>query len=408
MKKNFSELSYYLTKEIDKTVKKNMGIFFTPIKTIKKTYEVLNSKIKNIKTILEPSCGSCEYIKYFIENYNHKDVHITGIELNKAIYNEIIKKKFHNTNIINANFIEWETDKKYDLIIGNPPYFVMKKKEINKKYYTMFDGRPNIFMLFIIKSLKLLNENGYLSFILPKNFMNSLYYDKLRRYIYDNYKIYDIIDCSDDKYIETQQDTIIFIIQKIKKKSKKNNNKFIVNNKNKYTIFNTKENIVKINKLYYNATNLNDLGFNVKVGNIVWNQCKDILTNNSIDTRLIYNSDIVNNKLSIKKYKNKDKKNYINKEGKTGILLVLNRGYGTGKYSFDYCLIDTKEPYLIENHLICIESKTDIDNNILKEKYTKIINSWNNKKTKEFIKLYFSNNAINTTELQYILPIYIT
>ena len=272
----------------------------------------------------------------------------------------------------------------------------------------MFDGRPNIFMLFIIKSLKLLNENGYLSFILPKNFMNSLYYDKLRRYIYDNYKIYDIIDCSDDKYIETQQDTIIFIIQKIKKKSKKNNNKFIVNNKNKYTIFNTKENIVKINKLYYNATNLNDLGFNVKVGNIVWNQCKDILTNNSIDTRLIYNSDIVNNKLSIKKYKNKDKKNYINKEGKTGILLVLNRGYGTGKYSFDYCLIDTKEPYLIENHLICIESKTDIDNNILKEKYTKIINSWNNKKTKEFIKLYFSNNAINTTELQYILPIYIT
>ena len=38
--------------------------------------------------------------------------------------------------------------------------------------------------------------------------------------------------------------------------------------------------------------------------------------------------------------------------------------------------------------------------------YNNIIKSLQNEKTIEFIKLYFGNNAINTTELCEILPIY--
>ena len=51
-----------------------------------------------------------------------------------------------------------------------------------------------------------------------------------------------------------------------------------------------------------------DLNFNVNVGNIVWNQCKKDLTDNNNKTLLIYSSDIKNNKLSIKKYSNNEKK----------------------------------------------------------------------------------------------------
>ena len=34
---------------------------------------------------------------------------------------------------------------KFDLIIGNPPYFVMKKTDVDESYHNYFDGRPNIF-----------------------------------------------------------------------------------------------------------------------------------------------------------------------------------------------------------------------------------------------------------------------
>ena len=48
--------------------------------------------------------------------------------------------------------------------------------------------------------------------------------------------------------------------------------------------------------------------FEVKVGNVVWNQVKDNLSDDNTKTRLVYSSDIVENELSIKKYKNPEKK----------------------------------------------------------------------------------------------------
>ena len=85
----------------------------------------------------------------------------------------------------------------------------------------------------------------------------------------------------------------------------------------------------------------------------------------------------------------------------------MNRGYGVGKYDFNYCIIDIDHDYLIENHLICIEYiGSKISDHELKEKYNKLIASFENEKTKKFISLYFGNSAINTVELKSVLPIY--
>ena len=51
------------------------------------------------------------------------------------------------------------------------------------------------------------------------------------------------------------------------------------------------------------------------------------------------------------------------------------------------------------------ESK-NIEKTELIKMYEKVIKSLKDERTQEFIKLYFGNNAINTTELNYILPIY--
>ena len=87
--------------------------------------------------------------------------------------------------------------------------------------------------------------------------------------------------------------------------------------------------------------------------------------------------------------------------------MVVNRGYGKGKYKFSYCLIDTDKEYLVENHLICIKSLEDLSRDLLLEKYMLIIESLKSEKTKKFIELYCGNNALNTTELRDIVPIYI-
>jgi len=139
---------------------------------------------------------------------------------------------------------------------------------------------------------------------------------------------------------------------------------------------------------------------------VVWNQCKSILTDDTTQTRLIYSSDVLNNELIFKKYKNTEKRNYIDKPGVTKPVLVINRGYGKGSYNFQYCLIKGGFEYLIENHLICINYMGKIKDTDLIILYEKLVTSLNDPRTKQFIKLYFGNNAINTTELKYILPIY--
>ena len=397
---NYSTLSKKLTKQLSKEDKKTQGIYFTPPACIYNNLELLKPFTNNIKYILEPSCGSGEYITALQKTF--ENVNIIGIEQNEIIHQSLLFLENEKTSIYSHDFLQYSTPTKFDLIIGNPPYYVIKKKDVSKQYYSYFDGRPNIFILFIIKSLELLNEEGILSFVLPKSFLNCLYYEKTRQYISKRFQILYIIECK-EKYLETQQETILFILQKNKLV---NNDNFIININNSI-IFSFQENIIDLKNLYENSKTLYDLGFKVSVGNIVWNQCKEILTDDDSKTRLIYSSDIDKDKIIVKKYSNSEKKNYINKPGITKPLIVINRGYGVGKYKFDYCLINESKEYLIENHLISIEYiKDDLSREELILLYNKLLLSLKNKKTLQFINLYFGNNAINTTELNYLIPIY--
>jgi len=403
MNEQFSTLSKDLTKKLDDNEKKANGIYFTPKNIVTDMINICKKHNKKIKRVLEPSCGSCQVINEVDKAF--EDIQIDGVEFNNTIFTEIkALEHTNNTNLMNNDYLKYVPEEKYDLIIGNPPYFVMPKKDVDTIYYNYFDGRPNIFILFIIKAMFELKMNGILAFVLPKNFLNCNYYNKLREHIVDNFKIVSIKDHSNEKYIETGQDTIVLIIQKRKKRTI--NIKYVLKF-GENTIFNTKEGIKKLKEYYKDATTLKNMKFEVKVGTVVWNQVKDKLTDDNTNTRLVYSSDIVDNELSIKEYKNPAKKNFIEQEGSTDLLLVVNRGYGKGKYKFSYCLIDTEKKYLIENHLICIKSLEELERSVLLEKYNLIINSLKSEKTKSFIELYCGNNALNTKELAEVVPIYI-
>jgi type I restriction-modification system DNA methylase subunit len=399
----FSQLSHLLTKKLPKKVKKDNGIFFTPLDIITTIYNfILDIKNYEVKTILEPSCGSCQFINFLNKKFD--GITIRGIEYNESIFKEIEKINFGDDNkveLVQSDFTKYEDKTKYDLIIGNPPYFVTSKNKIDKKYAKYIEGRPNIYTIFILHSLEMLAKKGVLAFVLPKSFLNCLYYDKIRKHINEKYKILAIIDHGMSDYIDTEQETCSIIIQNSQNTSK-NSSYAIIFGKN--TIFNY--NIEKLQKLVNNSTTLDKMGFEVNVGKVVWNQVKPLLTDEK-KTLLIYSGDISGNKLKPKKYSSVEKKNYINKKGIIEVMLVVNRGYGKGKYKFNYCLIDTKEEYLVENHLICIRYKDEIKKEDLLEMYGKIIKSFNDDRTEQFINYYFVNNAINTNELQNILPIFL-
>ncbi len=79
-----------------------------------------------------------------------------------------------------------------------------------------------------------------------------------------------------------------------------------------------------------------------------------------------------------------------------------------GEYNFNYFIVNIDKEYLIENHLIYIYHKTENNKEFLNNYFKKIIKSFQDERTKNFISKYFGNNAINTNELKHILPIYIS
>ena len=392
---DYSDLSVKLTKILTKQTKKHDGIFFTPRSIIQDCIKSITQYLHRGSTILEPSCGSGEFINAL--NKLEFDFIIDGIEYNKIVYDGVKNIETATTTITRADFIGHIFETKYDIIIGNPPYFVLKKDEVDSEYNKYFDGRPNVFILFIIKSLSLLNSCGVLCFVLPKNFLNCLYYDKTRKHIVNNYTILNIFE-SVGEFIETQQDTVVVVIQN---KPPIQDISSFTTTIDKTTIFGTADTIANIRRLVKNSTTLYTLGFSTSIGKIVWNQKKSILTDDNTCTRLIYSSDIKLGTVGIESYKNSDKKNYINCPGVSGKMILVNRGYGVGSYKFEYAIYESSSQFLIENHIICI---TGIDNGT----FEKIITSFNDPRTKEFIKYYFSNNAINSTELSSIMPIYLT
>jgi hypothetical protein len=367
----------------------------------------MNNAVGSIKRILEPSCGTCEIINYCDTFLN--DVEIDGIELNNKIYHSIKELVFkNNVKIYNTDFVKYQTENLYDLIIGNPPYFVCKKSDIPKEYEEYIHGRPNIFGIFIIHSLRLLKPGGILAFIVPKSFLNSLYYSKIRNYIKETCIIIKIEDYSLlNDFIDTDQATFGLVIQKNMTKTHITEPLFECNYSmvcNDNFIFTN--NSTELKEIFENSTTIKNMGLAVRTGQIVWNEVKKELTNNKEDTILIYNSNISkDNAFEIKVFKNDEKKQYITRDGKIDPVLVVNRGNGNSEYKLNYALIKTA-PFLIENHLNEIYSPKKMSDIDLLKIYEKIIKSFENPKTIKFIKVFLGNNSLSKTELETIFPIY--
>ena len=361
----------------------------------------------SIQTILEPSCGTCEIVNHCDNIFN--GVHIDAVEFNNTIFQHIKDLTFKNkVTIYHQDFIKFNSTIKYDLIVGNPPYFVLEKGyKIPNKMEPYICGRPNMFGLFIIQSIFMLAPNGILAFIIPKSFLNSAYYSKIRNFIKETCKIIEIIDFEkDNKFIDTQQSTFGIILKK------EANNKILSIECNYSIKFNDNfmftNDSVFLKSLLEGTTTLAQLGLSVRTGNIVWNQHKDELTDDDNETVLVYNTNLTKeHTIDLKSFKNEEKHQYIKKDGRIDPVLVVNRGNGNSAYKLNYALVSNIGPYLIENHLNEIYSSKKIKKEELINLFNKIIQSFENPKTQIFITTFLGNNGLSKTELETIFPIYL-
>src|SRR5689334_25106689 len=101
-----------------KSVKKKFGQYFTP--GIVADFMISIASIRKNDEILEPCCGDGIFLERLHKNSYKK---ITAYEIDNSLSNRF------SSQVIFESFIASNIEKKFDLIIGNPPYIRWKHLE---------------------------------------------------------------------------------------------------------------------------------------------------------------------------------------------------------------------------------------------------------------------------------------
>lgn len=345
-----------------KSERKKFGQFFTPVQ-IAQYMGSLTINDKETLSILDAGAGSGILSAALVDKIKvQKNLKVINLDLyeNKKEIIELltanmifIKKELEQYgkvlkfNIINKNFIEenqvlWKQaeslEAKYDIVISNPPYKKIGKKDVESKIMIdIVHGQPNIYFLFMAMAAKLLKEKGEFIFIVPRSFSSGLYFTKFRKWFFDKMKITNMhLFISRGTIFQTDnvlQETIIikaekldYIPQEIVITESENAADFkeitsftvpydtcIKNDNNSFLFFPTKKEDIKIldfvNQWQYT---LLDIGFRMRTGIVVDFREKEWLRiqedNDTVPLLWAYN--FTGNEVKFPKY-NEEKPQYL-------------------------------------------------------------------------------------------------
>lgn len=243
-----NQTTVYLEK-MPKVQRKKYGQFFTSKETALFMAELLCAKINQSSLlILDPGAGSgilaVALIEILEKNKSVSKIDLVCYETDKNVL-PLLKSNLEwvcqhsrldiSFHIISENYIVSQVaeynemigadinPKKYDLIIGNPPYMKVSKDAAEAK--AMPDicyGAPNLYFLFAAMSLFNLKEQGEMVYIIPRSWTSGAYFTHFRKKLLGNGVIEHIhLFVSRDKVFEKEnvlQETIIVKIRKAKEK----------------------------------------------------------------------------------------------------------------------------------------------------------------------------------------------
>ena len=166
-------------------------------------------------SILEPSVGVGNFLAVIMKKFETIksvkidviDIDENSIDILKLLMNKIKIPDNITINYIQHDFLTYPIDKKYDLVIGNPPFSKLKSNDLKLNEYLVEaynKDTTNTFALFLEKAIRI---SDYVALITPKFLLNTPEFAKTREYI-EKYSVEYIIDFGESGFKDVLVETI--------------------------------------------------------------------------------------------------------------------------------------------------------------------------------------------------------
>ncbi|MCM1222031.1 MAG: N-6 DNA methylase [Lachnospiraceae bacterium] len=199
---DFSFRSSDFENSLNEDCRKKNGIFYTDVPLAIEIIKEL--KISPDSVILDPCCGTGSFLYAAItsgcDNVYGADLIDKAVKLCKSLTSLSTLKTYDTLGKKGKDVLKaLGLKEKADYTVGNPPYALMEKDMvIDTDDYDFLrlvkDAGNNLFIAAIYRAFELTKDDGFISYIIPKNFLHVRSYSLLRREILNNKRIVSIID----------------------------------------------------------------------------------------------------------------------------------------------------------------------------------------------------------------------
>jgi len=176
--------------------------------------------------ILEPSCGDGMFLKQ-IRKGGYKYNSILATELAPEEAEKATSLDIEDCVIENREFHEFcnSTDKKFDLVIGNPPFiryqFFDKEQQLQaniifNRAKLKYSKLTNSWVSFIVGSSLLLKETGKIGFVVPAEILQVSFAKTLRQFLAQFYNKINIVSFEKLVFPDIQQEVVLLLCEKDK------------------------------------------------------------------------------------------------------------------------------------------------------------------------------------------------
>lgn len=250
LKKIIEKTSQYI-ENMPKKERKKYGQFFTSMETAQFMASMfVIPKKQEIISVLDAEAGSgilsCAMIERLDKIDEIKEIELTCYETDENVlpllkgnlsFVQTQSCKKISINIITDNYItsqyldfnhmlggNWNP-KKYDLVIGNPPYMKIPKDAPEATAMpSICYGAPNMYFIFASMGLFNLKDDGEMVYIIPRSWTSGAYFKRFREYFLSEGKLLHIhLFGSRNKVFDKEDVLQETIIVKVKKTSVKSN-----------------------------------------------------------------------------------------------------------------------------------------------------------------------------------------